>query len=237
MAFDFRVRSPQEFIDRYGDESPFYTATLYPDREAWLEGRRGHIGASDAWKVLDGELSKQLFEEMTGKRQHEDLSDNEYVQRGIAAEEHIRALLAIENPDWEVFDGTHLIFKSKRLPFATASLDCIMVSRTTGEIATCELKEAPWSAKWKGPYAPNGYFAQGMHQHYVTGWERWFLHPRIYSLRPDGLTTSFERVYDFYMTDEAIASQVDDLMTQEAKFMERVQAGDFTPVLNLESIF
>jgi len=237
MGFDFRVRSPKEFLDRFGNETENYTATLYPDREAWLEGRKGHIGASDAWKVLDTEAAKRLFDEMTGKREREDLSDNEMVARGIAAEPYVRALLPIENPGWTVYDGTHLIFQSKRLPFATASLDVIMVNEATGEIAPCELKESPWSAKWKGDYAPNGYFAQGMHQHYVTGWEHWFLHPRIYLMRTESLSTAFERVYDYYMTDEAIAGQVQDLMLAESRFMERFKAGKYTPVLNLESIF
>jgi len=237
MAFDFRVRTAQEFIDRFGAETDDYRAILYPSREAWLEGRKGFIGASDAYKILDTELRKALFEEMTGKREHENLDDNEFVARGVAAEPYVRALIPIENPDLEVFDGGNLQFLSKKYPWASATLDCIGFNRVTGELVDIELKEAPWSNKWKGDYAPDGYVTQLFHQSAVTGIQHFILHPRIYLMHGGGLTTAFERSYEYYADDEAVAPQIQELMETERVFHAELQTGKYKPVLSLPSIF
>lgn len=236
-AFDFRVRTAAEFIDRFGNEGDVWTATLYDSREEWLAGRKGHIGASAAYMVLDTELRKRLFDEMSGVKPHEDLSNNELVQRGVAAEPLVRQLIAIENPEWEIYDGGNLLFVSKRKPFASATLDCIAVHRETGELCDIELKEAPWSNKWKGEYAPDGYFAQVMHQSYVTGINHCVIHPRIYMRKNDGFTTSFERSYEYWMDDPAIAPQVESLMDYEERFWGEFQGGKYKPILTLPSVF
>ena len=236
-AFDFRVRTAAEFIDRFGDEGDVWTATLYDSRDKWLDGRKGHIGASAAYMVLDTELRKRLFDEMSGVKPHEDLSNNELVQRGVAAEPLVRQLIAIENPEWEIYDGGNLLFVSKRKPFASATLDCIAVHRETGELCDIELKEAPWSNKWKGEYAPDGYFAQVMHQSYVTGINHCVIHPRIYMRKNDGFTTSFERSYEYWMDDPAIAPQVESLMDCEERFWGEFQGGKYKPILTLPSVF
>lgn len=236
-AFDFHIRSAAEFVEDFGTEGDAWKATLYPTKEAWLKGREGHIGASAAYMVLDTEKRKQLFDEMTGNKPHEDLSGNEFVQRGVGAEPLVRALLAVENPDYQFYDGGNLLFESKRKPFASASLDCIGVHKKTGEMVDIELKEAPWSNKWKGEYAPDGYFAQLMHQSFVTGIRHCVLHPRIYMRRDDAFTTAFERSYEYWMDDPAIAPQVADLMEKEEVFWNEVQSGRYRPVLSLPTIF
>ena len=60
---DMLVHPAAEFVERYGD-SDYFTTELFDSREAWLEGRKGHLGASDAFKVLDTELRKELFDEL-----------------------------------------------------------------------------------------------------------------------------------------------------------------------------
>lgn len=235
--FDFRVRSAQEFYELVGGETEFATLQMFGSKAEWLEGRKGHIGASDAWKILNTESRRELFEEMAGRRKHEDLSGVEIVQRGVYAEPHVRALIAIENPDWDVYDGSNLLFVSKRKPFMSASLDCIGVHRKTGEVCDWELKEAPWSNKWKGDFAPDGYFAQIMHQSYVTGIDLCALHPRIYLRRDGAFMTAFERSYEFDMTAPEVASQVKELVDEEQKFWDEFKRGEYKPRLNLASIF
>lgn len=232
--FDWRVRSAQEFIDRFGTETEFYTSCLYENRATWLEGRKKHLGASLAYKILDTEQRAKLFDELTGKREKEDLSGVEIVQRGIWAEPNTRRNMPVENPDWEFFDGTNLMFVSKRTPFMSATLDTIAVNRTTGQIADIEQKECPWTAKWKGEYAPDNYFTQIMHQHYVTGFQLCVLHPRIYFTSAAGFTTATERSYEWDMTAPEIQSQVAALVEEETKFWEELQAGRKVPRLNLD---
>ena len=231
------VRPASEFAAKYG-ESEFYTTTLFNSREEWLAGRKGHLGASAAFMVLDTELRDKLFREMRGEIEHEDLSENELVQRGVHAEEHVRALIAVENPDWDFYDGGNLLFVSKRKPFMSATLDCIAVHRDTGELADIELKECPWSSKWKGEFAPDSYFAQVMHQHYVTGISYCALHPRIYLRHEGQFTTSFERSYEWDMRDDDIQAQVKQLVAEEEAFWSDFKrGGKLTPKLALPSIF
>lgn len=229
------VHPAAEFVERYGD-SDYFTTELFDSREAWLEGRKGHLGASDAFKVLDTELRKELFDELTGKRPH-DFAGNDLMRRGQAAEPKVRELIAIENPDWDIYDGGNLLFVSKRKPFISASLDCIAINRNTGEVADIELKECHWTAKWKGEYAPDNYFTQVCHQHYVTGFAFCVLHPRIYLTHENGFTTAFERSYEWDMTDPEIQSQVEELIATEEEFWQSVQTGKYKPRLNLASIF
>lgn len=235
-AFDFRVRSAAEFLDRIGPETDECTLTLFDSREKWLEGRKGHLGASDAFKVIGTESRKLLFEELTGVRQHEDLSEVEIVQRGVWAEQHIRALIAIENPDIELFDGSNLLFVSKRKPFMSATLDCLGIDRATGEVIDFEIKESPWSNKWKGDFAPDGYFTQLCHQSFVTGITRCVLHPRIYLMHDGGYSTSFERSYEYDMTELEIASQIETLVAEEEAFWKELESGEYRPRLNLNII-
>lgn len=230
------VRPASEFKELLG-ETDFYTTTLFPDKDSWREGRKGHIGASDAFKILNTEMRRDLFREMRGEKAHEDLSENLLVQRGVEAEPLVRRLMAVENEGWDFYDGSNLLFVSKRKPFASCSLDCIAVNRTTGELCDIELKECPWSNKWKGDYAPDNYFTQVCHQHFVTGFAFCVLHPRIYLTHENGFTTSFERSYEWDMNAPEIASQVEALMEAEEEFWNELQAGVYKPRLVLPSVF
>lgn len=232
---DVRVRSAVEFAERYASPNEHFQVVLFNSRDEWLEGRKGYLGASDAFKILDGEQRRLLFDEMTGARKH-DYQGNDLTRRGQAAEPLIRQLIAVENPDWEIFDGGNMIFRSTEFPFASASLDCIAVSRKTGEVVNIELKECQWARKWKGEYCPENYQMQLMHQWAVTRFAP-VLHPRIYLTHDDGFTTAFERSYEFDVNDEAFYKQAFDLMDRERDFMEMVRGGKYKPLLTLPSVF
>ena len=88
--FDFRIRSAAEFVELVGGETDCATMTLFDGRESWLEGRKGHIGASSAWKIYDPEGRKRLFQELRGEAETEDLSGVEMVQRGAADQGVVR---------------------------------------------------------------------------------------------------------------------------------------------------
>lgn len=232
-AYDFRVRSAKEFVERFGDETEFYTCKLFDTRDEWLAGRRDYIGASEAFKILDTEERKKLFEIKTGKRERENLDQVKIVWQGRVGEDTLRKQLAIDNLDWEFFDGSNLLFISKRKPFMSASLDCIAVHRDTGEMVDIEIKYVPWSNKWRGEFAPDGYFTQLMHQSFVTGITRCVLHPRIALTHDGGLATSFTRMYDYDMTDPAITEQIDALVAEEELFHVELERGVYTPTLSI----
>lgn len=240
---DIFVADASEFVRLYG-ESDRYECRLYDSRDAWLAGRKGRdgevlIGASAAPTVMGLTDSwctrRELFEQMCGRGKDRDLSGNELVQMGVREEPLIRELVALENREYQFFDGTNLQFVS-RVPgeeFMSATLDCIGVHRETGELVDVEIKSAPWSHKWKGQFAPDNYFAQLMHQSRTTGIAHVVLRPRIRMEFGDGFTTATERAYEFWTDAPDIAPQVDALVEAERKFVEGVRAGKYVPQLTI----
>ena len=78
---------------------------IFPDREAWLEGRKNHIGGSEASACVGMNPYKDnvtLWEEKMGLVIPEDISDKDYVRYGTAAEYHLRELFAMDFPEYRV---------------------------------------------------------------------------------------------------------------------------------------
>ena len=81
------------------------TKKLFNSREEWLQGRKNHIGGSDAAACVGLNPYKdnvQLWEEKVGLVLPEDISDKDYVQYGTEAEEYLRALFALDHPEYKV---------------------------------------------------------------------------------------------------------------------------------------
>ena len=89
-------------------------------REEWLEERKKGIGGSDAATILGlnpYKTSIQLWEEKTGRKQAEDISDKPYVQYGTKAEDHLRELFKLDFPQYEVSHQENTIIKHPEYPF------------------------------------------------------------------------------------------------------------------------
>ena len=238
---DVFVADASEFVRLYGD-SDRYECRLFDSREDWLAARKGRpgeilLGASSAPTVMgltdNWCTRRELFEELCGRGKERNLDGNELVQMGVCEEPLIRELIALENREWQFFDGSNLQFVS-RIPgeeFMAATLDCIGVHRETGEMVDVEIKAAPWSRKWKGDYAPDNYFAQLLHQSRVTGITHVVLRPRIRMEFGDGFSTATERAYEYWTDAPEIAPQVDALVEAERHFVEQVRAGRYVPAL------
>lgn len=210
-------------------ETDDYFTVRYASHEEWLIGRRTNprtgefvLGGSDAASVENcGFLSPdELRDELRGVREHQDLSGNKNVERGVRSEPHIRALYDIEHPDIEVADGTHIVFYSKKFPWMSCSLDCILFDIEIGEFGTGEIKSVSNGSKW-GDYAPDNYFLQVVHQMFVTGWEFGVLHGRIVG--------KYTRERSYRFTREAIMEQGSILAADEKRFLESVKNGKAIP--------
>ena len=82
-----------------------YTIIDNKDRGQWLKARTYGIGGSDASAIVGMNPYKtniELFEEKTGRRIPEDISEKPYVKYGNDAEPLIRALFALDYPEYEV---------------------------------------------------------------------------------------------------------------------------------------
>ena len=81
------------------------TKKLFNSREEWLQGRKNHIGGSDAAACVGRNPYKnnvQLWEEKVGLVLPEDISDKDYVQYGTEAEKYLRALFVLDHPEYKV---------------------------------------------------------------------------------------------------------------------------------------
>lgn len=97
---------------------------IFPDREAWLEGRKNHIGGSEASACVGMNPYKDnvtLWEEKMGLVIPEDISDKDYVQYGTEAEAHLRVLFAMDFPEYRVSYEENNMFLNSDYPWMHAS--------------------------------------------------------------------------------------------------------------------
>jgi len=155
------------------------------DREKWLMSRRKGIGGSDAAAILGISPYKsniQLWEEKVGLREPEDIGDKLCVQYGKESEQHLRALFALDYPQYRVdYDEFGLVANCKECPFLFATLDGDISemddSKPLGlikrkgilEVKTTEIMRGGQMAEWKDKI-PQNYFIQVLHQFLATGY-------------------------------------------------------------------
>ena len=146
-------------------------------REEWLEERKKGIGGSDAATILGlnpYKTNMQLWEEKTGRRQAEDISEKEYVKYGTNAEDLLRELFKLDYPKYEVKHDEYTIIKHPKYPFLFASLDGTLIDKETGEMGILEIKttnilQSMQKEKWKEKI-PDNYYCQVLHYLNVTGY-------------------------------------------------------------------
>ena len=101
----------------------------------WLALRMKGIGASDAAAVLglsNWKSNQELWEEKVGLRQPKDLSENERVKYGQAAEKHLVALFKLQYADrYKVRVDKNVVYF--RNGFQFASLDGELTELETGD--------------------------------------------------------------------------------------------------------
>lgn len=147
---------------------------ILKNRDEWLEKRAGRIGGSDASCIVGMNPYKsnvELWEEKTGKKQAEDISDKPYVKYGTEAEAHLRALFALDFPQFKVSYEENNMWLNDKYPFAHASLDGWLEDEQGRkgilEIKTTNILQSMQKEKWKNRI-PDNYFIQVLHYLMVT---------------------------------------------------------------------
>lgn len=147
------------------------------NREEWLANRQ-RIGGSDAATIIGKNPYKSnvdLWRIKTGQMEAEDISQKPYVLYGTLAEPHIRALFALNYPEYEVGYEENNMFFNSAYPFAHASLDGWLTEIATGrkgvlEIKTTTILNSLQQDKWRDQI-PDNYYIQVLHYLMVTGFE------------------------------------------------------------------
>lgn len=205
-------------------------------REEWLQERKKGLGASDAGTIIGvnpWKTNLELWAEKTGQKEPDDISSKPYVQYGHQAEEHIRALFALDHPELLVtYESPYKIIRNPHHQFIFCTPDGELVDRETGEIGGLEIKttEIMNSSKWRewDGRIPDQYYCQVCHQMLAAGWEFVWLRAQIKYTTRDGEKRAETR--DYYITREEAKEDMKALLEAEQAFWEHVQTKTCPPL-------
>lgn len=207
------------------------------NRDEWLKERLNGIGASEAAAIVGMSPHKtnvQLWEEKTGRRIAEDISNKPYVKFGAEAEAHIRALFALDFPIYKVSYEEFKIIRNPDYPFIFATLDGDLddgFRKGILEIKTTEILRSNQWKEWDGRI-PQNYYIQVCHQLLATGYEFAVLKARI-KYQKNGEVCAAIRHY--HIEREEVEEDIRYLLEKEIAFWDCV-VNDRRPDLILPAI-
>ena len=212
----------------------------FRNREEWLRNRKNGLGGSDIAAVIGANpwmSNVELWEIKTGKRQQADISEKPFVQYGHDAEEHIRALFALDHPELVVNYTDWNSWSNLSFPWAVASLDgwtteIATLRRGVLEIKTSEIQRSTDWEKWEGGI-PQQYFCQVLF--YMAVIEADFADLRAairYTAKEGDKRTT---IRDYHIERSEVEEDIAYLMEQGGKFWDQVENG-IRPALLLPEI-
>lgn len=211
----------------------------FDSREAWLEARKGKIGGSDAACVVGlnpWKTNVELWEEKTGRRQPKDLSDSPFVHYGQEAEKHLRALFALDFPEYTVGYEEGNMWLNDEIPFAHASLDGWLTEIETGrrgilEIKTTNILQSMQREKWRDRI-PDNYYIQLLNYFLVTGFDFAVLKAQLKTEYGGEIRLTTRH---YHIERAEVLEDIEYLKDKEAEFAEAIRE-DRKPALILPSI-
>jgi putative phage-type endonuclease len=201
-------------------------------REAWLEARRRGIGGSDAGAVIGANKYRSnvdAWKEKTGLIVPEDVGDKPAVKFGKEAEQHIRALFALEHPEMTVEYHEFYMYLNDKHPFLYATLDGELTDdsgrRGILEIKTATIQNAAGWSEWVDGI-PQSYYAQVIHQLAATGWD--FVILFAYLRTP--YSGNVARLVERRIERADVADDITYLIAQETEFWQAVETKQRPPL-------
>jgi len=206
-----------------------------PSREAWLKYRTGFIGGSDASAVIGRNPYKSnvdLYREKTGLLVPEDIGEKPFVKYGNDAEPHLRALFALDYPQYRVDYVENNLWLNDRFPWAHASLDGWLTEKETGrkgilEIKTTEILKSQQKEKWRDRI-PDNYYIQCIWYLAVTEFEFVILKGQLKSVING---TPYLQTRHYTINREDAEDDIDYLMQKCSEFWEYVKAKKQPPLV------
>lgn len=201
---------------------------ILPDRIAWLEARKNHIGGSDAAACVGMNPYKnnvRLWEEKMGMVLPEDISEKEYVQYGTEAEKYLRELFALDFPEYQVLYDENNMFLNPDFPWMHASLDGELVDQRGRhgilEIKTTNILQSMQREKWNDRI-PDNYYCQILHYLAVTECDFAVLKARLKS-EWNGELIILEKHY--FIERSEVEEDIKMLVEAERRFWECIKSG------------
>lgn len=201
---------------------------IFESKEEWLHGRKHQIGGSDASACVGMNPYKtnvELWEEKSGRRKPEDISDKEYVIYGTQAESYLRQLFALDFPEYKVIYDDNNMFLNSDYPWMHASLDGELTDlngrRGILEIKTTNILQSMQREKWNDRI-PDNYFCQVLHYLAVTNYEFVVLKAQLKSRWGEELRITTKH----YMIERKdVEEDIRYLVQAEKKFWDCVVSG------------
>jgi len=194
------------------------------NHEAWLKNRRKYLGGSDIACILGlnpWRTNVQLYREKKGIVEPDDLSDNPLVQYGTKAEEHIRALFALDHQDLNVEYIPNNSWRNSDFPFAAASLDGWTTDENGRkgilEIKTATITSKQQALKWKDAI-PDNYYCQVLFYLGVTGWDFVDLRANLKYEFPDSPLKIITK--DYHIERSEVEEDITTVMQAAADFAD-----------------
>lgn len=202
----------------------------------WLQHRKKGLGASDAGTIIgvnNWKTNVELWQEKVGLREAEDISHKPKVKLGHDEEPLIRALFALENPQYEVkYESPYKLIFNDTHSFLFCTPDGELIERSTGrrgglEIKTTEIMSPSQWSEWDGRI-PQTYYSQVCHQMLATDWEFVILKARIRYWK-DGELRIAERQYT--IEREEVLEDMEYLLEKEIAFWKCIQERKCPPLI------
>lgn len=204
-------------------------------REEWLEIRKSGLGASEVSAIVGMNpymTNIELFEYKTGIKEPEDIGDKPYVKYGLEAEKHLRALFALDFPEYKVGYKDYDLVRNKKYPFILATLDGRLIERETGrkgvlEIKTTEILKSMSRENWKDQ-VPSNYFCQILWQLLATGWEFCKLKAQLKTIFGDEV---YLQTKHYHIERSEVKEDLEYLQEEAIKFWEKVQKREYPDLI------
>lgn len=208
-------------------------------REDWLKARSRSIGGSDAAAIVGASPYKtniELWEEKTGRRSSPDISESPFVKYGTEAEEHLRALFALDFPGYKVSYEPNNIWLNTEYPFAHCSLDGWIEDEAGRfgvlEIKTTTIQSSAQKMNWQDKI-PMNYYLQLLHYFLVVGAEFAVLKAKLRYILPN--EEQFAQIRHYRIEREEVLEDLAILEAAEKEFAEHLK-NDTPPALTLPEI-
>lgn len=195
--------------------------------DEWRKARTSYIGGSDAACIIGENPYKSnvdLYEEKTGIKRPDDLSNNAFVNYGKKAEPLLRELFKLDFPELQVNYIDNNIWLNDKYPFAHASLDGWLTDTQNGrngilEIKTANISGAAQKAKWKDGI-PQNYYVQVLHYFMVTEFDFAIIKAQLkYEIAGE---EPFLHTKHYTIERADVESEIQYLAEKEAEFAEHI---------------
>ena len=209
-------------------------------REEWLSCRSHGIVGSQAAAAIGMnkyQSNVDLWRIKTHRDKPPDLSGKPAVQYGKSAEEHIRAIFALDNPQFDINYHEFRMYANEDNPWLYATLDGELTEKVTGrkgilEIKTATIMNSMQRKEWDNSI-PDSYYIQLLHQMLATGWDFCILRAYIRYYSRDGDLNA--TVKDFRVDRQDVREDMEMLLEKEKEFWQYV-VDDVRPPLILPTL-